>query len=294
MKSPFPEDIPTYFADAEASLNESDFVLFGVPSDTTSSFRSGARFGPDEIRKASWNFEPYNMMTNVNIKDCAIHDYGNILIEKDDSSQRIFEKVKQFSQQVIQAGKMPLLLGGEHTFSAANVQAFDNDIYVVIFDAHLDFRDDYNDQIYNHACTIRRINDHVPGDQIYILGARSGSKTEYDDIKKAKVNVYSSEEIHHRGIKKIIDEINLVIKNKPVYLSIDIDALDPSYAPGSGTLEPFGLNPYDLLYTIDLLSPMMKGFDIMEIAPPYDTGQTAILAAKFLRYTIEKIYICNQ
>lgn len=291
MKSTLPEDLPTYFADAEACFDESDFVIFGVSSDETSSFRSGARFGPDDIRKASWNFEPYNRMTDVNIKDCAIHDYGNILIENNESTKHIFDKVKQFSQQVIHADKIPLLLGGEHTFSAACVQAFEKDIYAIVFDAHLDFRDSYNNQRYNHACTIRRINDHLLGNHIFILGNRSGSKTEYEEAEKAGVTVFSSEEIHQKGIKKIIDEINHRINHKSVYLSIDIDVLDPCYAPGSGTLEPFGLNPFDLLYTIDLFSSKMTGFDIMEVAPSYDTGQTAILAAKLFRYTIEKIYI---
>ena len=294
MNSIFPEDLPTYFADAETSFHDSEFVIFGVASDKTSSFRSGSRFGPEYIRKASWNFEPYDRMTDVNIKECALHDYGNILIDENDSTQDIFTKVTQFSKQVVDENKIPILLGGEHTFTAASIQAFKKDTIVIVFDAHLDFRDIYNGQSYHHACTIRRINDHIPSDHLFILGNRSGSKTEYDDALKAGVKVYSSQEIYQKGINKIIDEITHEITDKSIYLSIDIDVLDPSYAPGTGTIEPFGLHPYDLLSAIEMLSPRIKGFDVMEVAPPYDTGQTAMLAAKLLRYTIEKIYIHQQ
>jgi agmatinase len=289
MTSNFPNDLPSYFADAEASFDDSDIVLFGAPYDRTSSFRPGARFGPETIRKASWNFEPYNIITGVNIKNCKVHDYGNISITQKDTPKEVFGKVTQFTQEVKNAGKIPFLLGGEHTLSAASVHGFEKELITIIFDAHLDFRDEYVNERFNHACTIRRINDVINGEQIFVLGFRSADSVEVEDAKKAGVHMFTSETILNQGIDTILSSIRQEIIDKPVYLSIDIDVLDPSFAPGTGSLEPFGLSPREILRTINFFSSEIKGFDIMEVAPSYDTGQTSILAAKLVRYAMEII-----
>jgi len=292
MISHFPSDLPTYFADAEANFKESKIVLFGVPFDNTASFRPGSRFGPDAIRKASWNFEPYNILTDVNIQDCAIHDYGNIQIEEKDSLKEVFEKVTGFAQKLRLLNKIPFLIGGEHTLSAACIQGFGKDIHSIVFDAHLDFRDSYVQQRYNHACTIRRINDHLPGDHIYVVGVRSAEKKEWDEALQKNVHVYTTDTIQHQGIDTVLNEIYKNIHGKPVYLSIDIDVLDPCYAPGTGTLEPFGLHPQDIVKCITMFSSQINGADLMEVAPQYDQGQTAVLAAKLVRLLVE--HVCSK
>jgi len=292
MISHFPSDIPSYFADAEASFKESNIVLFGVPYDKTASFRPGSRFGPDEIRKASWNFEPYNILTGKSIQDCLIHDYGNVNIKEQDKPKKVFEKITHFAQDIRKSNKIPVMIGGEHTETAASIQAFGENIHSIIFDAHLDFRDTYVHERYNHACTIRRVNDHIPGDQIYVLGVRSAEKKEYDEAMKENVHIFTSDTTQQQGIKSILSKMKQNIQNKPVYLSIDIDALDPCYAPGTGTLEPFGLNPLDIIDTITSFSSQIRGADIMEVAPSYDHGETAVLAAKIIRLLLE--HICFQ
>lgn len=294
MVSDFPEDIPSYFADAEATFNESDIVIFGVSFDKTSSFRSGSYFGPDAIRKASWNYEPYNIMTDVNIKDYLIHDYGNLIIQDEDTALTVFNKVKDFSKKIYGLGKIPIMLGGEHTLSAANIVSLPKNSIVIIFDAHLDYRDSYLNEMYNHACAIRRIHDHIPGDQIYVLGFRSADKKEYEEAKRDHINMYTAKNILSAGIDQVCSEIQKKMLDNPLYISVDIDVLDPCYAPGTGTLEPFGLSPEDILHCIDTFSSFIHGFDLMEVSPLYDSGQTAFLAAKLVRHTLDKICLENK
>src|SRR6056297_188104 len=148
MNSIFPNDIPSYFADAESSFDESDIVIFGVKFDETASFRSGSRFGPDAIRKASWNFESFNFHTGVDLQDGRIHDYGNLLLDENINICQVIEKVQSFSRSIIEKNKIPVLLGGEHSLSAGVVQAFAQNIGVLAFDAHADFRNEYQDEAY--------------------------------------------------------------------------------------------------------------------------------------------------
>ena len=293
MISYLPGDGSYYFADAEATFNESDIVIFGVPFDKTSSFRSGARFGPEAIRKASWNFEPYNIMTDVNIKDYAIHDYGDVLIHQNDTSLKVYQTVNEFTKKICDSGKVPIMLGGEHSFSAACIHSFSKEIIPIIFDAHMDFREQYVDETINHACTIRRINEFIPGNQIYVLGIRSADKLEYEDAENHQLNIYASETIQSEGIERICKTIKKRIGDKPVYISIDIDVFDPCYAPGTGTLEPFGLSPIDIPRCIDMFSSSIHGFDLMEVAPQYDSGQTAVLAAKLIRHALDRICVAK-
>ncbi|HMA83520.1 MAG TPA: agmatinase [Candidatus Thermoplasmatota archaeon] len=289
MDSTFPSDIPSYFADAESSFDESDIVIFGVKFDETASFRSGSRFGPDAIRKASWNFESFNFHTGVDLQDGRIHDYGNLLLDENINICQVIEKVQSFSRSIIEKNKIPVLLGGEHSLSAGVVQAFAQNIGVLAFDAHADFRNEYQDEAYNHACTLRRISDHVGDDHVFLCGLRSAGKQEYDDLKKHNISYIDTYTFHEASNKKIIEQIISSFNNKPVYVTIDIDVFDPAYAPGTGTPEPFGLNPIDVLAILDALSPQIIGFDVMEVNPQFDYGQTAFLGAKITRHLLEML-----
>ncbi len=289
MTTNFPNDTPSYFADAESSFDESDIVIFGVCFDKTASFRSGARFGADAIRKASWNFESFNFRTGVDLQDKKIHDYGNLNFESDADVNYVIEQVQSFAHSIIEKDKIPVLLGGEHSLSAAVVQSFAKNIGVLSLDAHADFRNQYQEERYNHACTLRRMADHVGDENIFLCGLRSAGREEYTELKNHRIPFIDAYTFHELSNEKIIDKITSSFNNQPIYLTIDIDVFDPAYAPGTGTPEPFGLNPIDVLSIIDTLSPQIIGFDIMEVNPHFDHGETAFLGAKLTRHILERI-----
>jgi len=286
-------NFPNYFADAEASFKESNFVLFGIPYDKTGSFRRGTRKAPGAIRQASWNFESYDLLTGIDLKDIKIHDYGDLDIDINESSLRMKQKVKEFVTKVIKNKKMPLAIGGEHTVTLPVIDAIDEekkDFCVVVFDAHLDFKDVYENNPESHACVVRRISEIIGVENIVILGARSGTKYEFEESKKQNLFFASSFEINNKGIDWAIRETLEKFKDKKIYLTLDIDVLDPAYAPGTSTPEPFGLSPFDVLNCIDRFSPQIIGFDIVEVCPPFDKGETALLAAKLLRFAIDRVW----
>jgi len=278
---------PNYFADADANFDEADFVIFGIPYDKTSSFRKGSIKAPDDIRKASWNFETYNLRTDVDIKDLKVHDYGNLDVTKDNPSIMI-KKVRGFTSKILEKNKFPIAIGGEHSVTSGIIQAYPKDIAVLILDAHMDFRNIYENEKYNHACVTKRISDHVSIKNIVVLGARSAEKEEYIDAKNQNLFYIDSFYIKKNGIKKAINEIESILKNKKIYLTLDIDAIDPSYAPGTGTPEPFGITPFDVIEIIDSFYSNLIGFDVVEVCPNYDNGEASIIAAKIIRNVIEK------
>jgi agmatinase len=282
-------NFPNYFADAESTFEEADFIIFGVPYDKTSSFRRGASLAPKEIRNASWNFETYNFKTGFDIKEVKIHDFGNLDVEND-SPKEMVQKVKDFTSKIISKNKFPIAIGGEHSITAGIVNAFPKDISVVSLDAHIDFRKIYENEQYNHACVTRRFLDHVSINNIAVLGIRSAEKEEFEEVKNLGLFYIDSVDIEKKGIKKAIEETNNYLNNKKIYLTLDIDVIDPAYAPGTSTPEPFGLNPIEILKCIESFSSNLVGFDIVEVCPSYDSGQTSLLAAKLIRLVIENVY----
>ncbi len=283
---------PDYFADAESNFNEAKYVIFGVPYDGTSSFRFSASQAPKEIRQASWNFETFNFRTGFDLKDVRFHDYGDLNV-KNKTPENMISEVKRFASEILSKNKFPIALGGEHSITPGIVQAFSKDIAVISLDAHIDFRQKYENSSYNHACSSRRIVDHVGIKNIVLLGIRSAEKEEFVDAKKLGLFYIDSFEIKENGIKKALDRTRDYLGDKQIYLTLDIDVLDPSYAPGTSTPEPFGLTPFDVVECIDAFSSNLIGFDVAEVCPEYDKGQTALLAAKFIRYLIEQIESIN-
>ena len=281
-------NFPNYFADAESSFDEAKIVIFGAPYDKTSSFRIGASKAPNEIRQASWNFETFNIKTGRDLTEVKFHDYGDLEI-KDDSPKDMVNKIRDFTSLLIKKNKFPIAIGGEHSITSGIIQAFPKNIAVLCLDAHLDFRQDYENEPYNHACTIRRIADHVDIKNIALLGFRSAEKEEFIDANNQGLFCIDSYTIKKIGIKKILDKTKEYLGDKKIYFSLDIDVFDVSYAPGTSTPEPFGLAQWEILDIIDFFSSQFIGFDIVEVCPPYDTGQTSILAAKIVRYIIESV-----
>jgi agmatinase len=282
-------NFPKYFADAESSFDEADFIIFGVPYDKTSSFRRGSVEGPDKIREASWNFETYNFRTGFDLKDVKIHDYGNLDVSNENPKNMI-KKVSEFTKKILNNNKFPITLGGEHSITPGIIYAYQKDIAVVCLDAHIDFRNTYENEPFNHACSVRRISDHVDIKNIAVLGIRSAEKEEFEDAKKENLFFIDTEKIREIGVKKSLEQTNSFLKNNNIYLSLDIDVIDPAYAPGVGTPEPFGLTPLDIVEIFNFFTKNIIGFDVTEVCPGYDNGQTAILAAKLVRILIENIY----
>ena len=276
-----------HFADANKDLNSSFFVIFGVPFDGTSSFRHGSKFAPDEIRKASYNLESYIMEHKLSLSKLPIHDMGNIgTLDEFGYVEEVIDSVASTMSELL-PNKFPIMLGGEHsiTIGAAKALRKINDAGIIFIDAHGDFRDEYLGNKYSHACTARRAYELLEG-KIISIGVRSASEEEFCDAKKLGYQWIDAYEFHRLGWKNAIEKAMDILNTKKIYLSIDIDGIDPAYAPGTGTPEFFGLTPLDVKNIIDFLGPTLIGGDITEVCPPYDQGNTSILAARLVQEII--------
>jgi agmatinase len=282
-------DFPNYFADAESSFDDASFILFGVPFEKTSSFRHGADKAPYEVRQASWNFERYDLRTGINFEEILVHDYGDLDVQNL-TSKEVFETTKTFTSTLLAKQKIPITIGGDHSITPGIIAAFPKDIAVVSLDAHMDFRQKYKNDLYNHACVIRRVADHIPLRNIVVLGIRSAEKEEYEQAQEQRLFFRDAFTINKIGIGKSIQQTKTHLKGKQIYLTLDIDVIDPAYAPGTSTPEPFGFTPIDVLEIIEAFSPQLIGCDIVEVCPPYDHGQTAVLAAKLVQTYISEIW----
>lgn len=268
------------FADARAGFEEARFVALGVPFDRTTTFRGGARFAPTTIREASASFEPDMFEHGLSFSDIPFHDSGDLYEEG--TADEMVVSVEEESRRIISAGKFPIVIGGEHSITPPVVKAFEGELSVVIVDAHLDYRDEYQGLKNSHACAHRRVADIVGMGNVLAFGVRSISEDEDSDQARF-VDAFT---IHERGCREEFERVLPSLGDRPVYLSLDIDGIDPAYAPGTGTPEPFGLTPFDVRYIINRLGDRLIGFDVVEVCPPYDNGNTSILAARFIKEVI--------
>ncbi len=282
---------PNYFADAEAGFKESDYVIFGVPYDKTSSFRYGARKAPFEIRQASWNFESFHIDTKTDLTKIKVHDYGDVDVSDMESAEMV-RLVEDFTIKIIKENKIPIAIGGEHSITSGIISALSKNycnLNVVFLDAHLDFRDSYEGNKFNHACSLRRVADVVGIENVANLGIRSAEREEYESALEKKLYFVESQTIRSKGVSAVINEIKKRLSNN-LYLSLDFDVIDPSFAPAVSTPEPFGLTPYEVLELIRHLASRIVGFDIVEVCPPYDNGETSLLAAKMIRLAVDEFW----
>ena len=272
------------FADAVGSFDDARIVLFGVPFDRTSSFRFGSRWAPDAIREASYNFETYMMDHGRDILDVKFHDLGNL--PDFATAAEMVKEVAETSSRIVQAGKIPIAIGGEHSIAPAVVRGLPKDVGVIGLDAHLDFRDSYMEDKWSHACSQRRIAEHVGFDRTVYAGVRSFSSEEKEDRERLGLSYISAYEIHQKGIDRAIDRALHAVGREKVHLTIDTDAIDPAFAPAVGNPEPFGLTPLQVKGVVNALAPRLVGMDINEVSPAWDQGQTALLAARLIREAI--------
>jgi agmatinase len=286
-------EFPNYFADAESSFDVASFILFGVPFEKTSSFRHGADKAPFEVRQASWNFERYDLRTGMDFEEIRVHDYGDLDVQKL-TSKEVFEATRLFTEKLLSKKKIPIAIGGDHSITPGIISAFPKDIGVISLDAHMDFRQEYKNDRYNHACVIRRVADHIPVENIAVLGLRSAEKEENEQAKQRGLFFRDAFCINTIGIKNVIQQTQRLLEGKKIYLTLDIDVVDPAYAPGTSTPEPLGLTPLQVIEIIEAFGPHLIGCDVVEVCPPYDHGQTAVLAAKLIQTCIAWIWSAKE
>ncbi len=272
------------FADANAKLEDAKIALFGVPYDRTCSFRGGSRYAPRAIRQASYNFESYMMDHGHSLRDIPVADLGDT--PAFGPSADMVAGVSKMTADAIKHGRIPIVLGGEHSLAPAVVKALPKDVAVLGIDAHLDFRDSYLDDKWSHACSARRCADHVGVEHVVYTGVRSFSEEEREDLSRLGLTFVSVYDVHEMGIGKAIEHALKAVDRDRVYLTIDMDGVDPSYAPGVGNPEPFGLAPLQVKRLLSLLAPHLIGMDLNEVSPAWDFGQTALLAARLVREAI--------
>lgn len=273
-----------FFADADSNYPDADFVIFGAPFDGTSSFRKGSRLAPDAIREASYNFETYNPYFDIDLADIPFHDAGDVDIPGNYTVEQAQTAVDEMVNVILSDGKIPIMLGGEHSLTVPCVRGsmnHFNDLGVVVLDAHFDLRQEYEGEVNSHACVSRRIIEDITDNYISI-GIRSGTRDEYSLARSRGITFYPADSIENKGIPHVIAELFRHFDTGHLYLSLDMDVLDPAYAPALGTPEPFGLTDGQVLSLIRWLAPRSVGFDLVEIAPGFDSGNTALLGAKFV------------
>ncbi|QHS17737.1 agmatinase [haloarchaeon 3A1-DGR] len=262
------------FPGATTDREAASYVVVGAPLDATTTFQPGTRFGPDRVRQFSESYDDYDRRTASRFTDLGVHDAGDV--HPWDDVPAYLDHLAAELRSVVLDDAVPATIGGEHTVTYAGVEAVDPDVLVVL-DAHLDLRDAYGGNEWNHACVTRRALDVV--DHAYVVGARTGSAAEWDRAEADDVTVVPPEDAGEWARSMQEDGI---LDGDSIYLSIDVDAADPGYAPGTGTMEPFGLAPRELRDAVRAVAPHAEGVDVVEVNDR-DDGQTAALAGKLLR-----------
>lgn len=282
---------PSRIADAHSDLAGSAFVVLGVPYDATASFRRGARDGPAAVRHASYNFETWLLELGLDIEDVPVHDAGDV--PEVFSPTELVDLVRASVEELVGDERVPVMVGGEHNATEGAVRALaaqHEGLSVLVLDAHLDFRDQYLGEARSHACATRRCSEVVGVDRIAVLGVRSVSSDELEEAQDLGLAFASADLVREEGLDAVLQDLLGPLGEGPVYLSIDLDVLDPSHAPGVQNPEPWGLSPLDLRHVIDRVAPSLVGLDIMECAPAHDGGQTALVAARLLRHAVGAVW----
>jgi agmatinase len=275
----------------------SPFAIIGIPLDITSSFRPGGRFAPNAIRNTAQYIEFYSIRTGIDMGDIGFNDVGDVILHPTDVEEnlrRISEIISYFSEK----GYRVIGIGGEHTVTIGIISGFLDNPCIISFDAHLDLRDEYLGYKVDHACVMRRILESKRSKLIEV-GIRAVSKEEVEFAQKNGIIYFTPSQIKLLGVKEVARKILINIKEcSSLYISYDMDVFDPSYAPAVATPEPEGLDPttvFDLSnLVIENYRGVIKGFDVVELTPIYDTtGITSVLASKLILEIASMIYKYN-
>lgn len=273
------------FSGMQKSFEEAKYVILGVPFDGTSSYRTGARFGPNSIRQASLNIETYSFRSGIDIEDLSIYDAGDLHVSPDVA--KTVDMTRLVVEDILTAGKIPVVLGGEHTITlgaAKGLGAKAAKTAVVSFDAHLDLRSEFLGSSLSHTTFMQLINDEVKPAKIVEVGTRAVCKEELAYAKRAEIEFFTSQEVIKKGSEQIVEQLKEKLACfDNLYLTVDMDVLDPAFAPAVQNPEPEGITTTDLLdLACALCDKRVIGFDALEIAPIYDQGVSAAVAAKVM------------
>jgi len=265
------------------NYKQAKVVLLGAPMDYTVSFKVGSRFGPQGIRNASYGLEEYSPYLNRHLSKVPFFDQGDLVLAIGNVAKSL-DMIYAATKQIIDDDKVPFILGGEHLITYPIIQAIVEkhpDLVVLHFDAHADLRDTFFGEKNSHATVIRRVAEILGKGRIYQYAVRSGEQYEFQ---------YAEEMTHMRryDVLTALEQDIENLKEKPVYITFDIDSIDPAFCPGTGTPEPCGISTTEAMQSIHLLRGLdVVGMDLVEVSPSIDTsGSTEITAAKLIREAI--------
>jgi len=254
-------------------------IVFGVPFDSTHSYKPGTRFGPDAIRDAFNNIEIFHPQFQLDLESINIEDLGNT--KHTVVAEKMLEMVQKITTELLQRNKQLIILGGEHLITLGTYMSFPKETGYLVFDAHYDLRNEYADIKLSHASYLRRIVEKRGAENIVHIGARAFVKEELAFLTENKIKTISDKDIREgNGPRLIKDAISTFDK---IYTSFDLDVLDPAFAPGVGNPESVGITSRELFDMIHSLGDkQVIGVDIVELNPTHDNGVTASLAAKIM------------
>ena len=274
MDLPFIEQT---FISAKAPLKEASAVILGCPYDGSASFRPGARFGPSAIRRASWGIETYSPYLNRDLGQLSIHDMGDLELPPGEKKISL-DLIRKAVRKILSGNKFPILLGGDHLITLPIVEELVQNyprLQIVHIDAHTDLREEYLGESASHSTVMRRLIDHIGEGRLFQTGIRSGTEEEFKLARKMKSIVPFDSSSLSSMVKRI--------RNRPVYITLDLDVIDPSLLPGVGTPEPGGLMFQELISLLKKLQPLhVIGFDIVELTPDYDPTQVSSVTASVI------------
>jgi agmatinase len=274
------------FIKSHPNFEESEAVIYGMPMDWTVSYRPGSRFGPARIREVSIGLEEYSPYLDRELEEVKYFDAGDIPLPFG-NAQRSLDMIEEFVDKILAADKFPLGLGGEHLVSWPVIKAMYKkypDLAIIHMDAHTDLREQYEGEPLSHSTPIRKAAELIGPTNVYSFGIRSGMKEEFEWAKENGMYIAKFEVLE--PLKEVLPKL----AGRPVYVTIDIDVLDPAHAPGTGTVDAGGITSKELLAAIHEIAKSdvkVVGADLVEVAPVYDhSEQTANTASKLVREMI--------
>lgn len=271
------------FIGSHPTWEDAKVILYGMPMDWTVSYRPGSRFGPNRIREVSIGLEEYSPYLDRELHEVPFFDAGDIPLPFG-NAQKSLDLIEEYVDSILEKGKFPLGMGGEHLVSWPVFRAMYKkypDLAIIHMDAHTDLREEYEGESLSHSTPIRKVAGLIGPENVYSFGIRSGMKEEFEWAKKAGMHISKFEVLE--PLKQVLPKL----KGRPVYVTIDIDVLDPAHAPGTGTVDAGGITSKELLASIHAIAGSdvhVVGADLVEVAPVYDhSDQTANTASKLLR-----------
>ena len=270
------------FGGQGVDYDKANYIILGIPFDATSTYRRGSKMAPSAIREASLNIETYSFRYGIDLAELDVCDIGDLDVSGDVGET--LRRIELVTAEISSDDKIVLLLGGEHTITLGSVKGFSREFALIDFDAHLDSRDKYADQSFCHATVIRRINELVKPRKIVSVGTRAACIEEVKYCRENGIHFITCHDIVQNGIdeasQQILDSVNGI---ENLYLTLDMDILDPAFAPAVQNPEPAGLSIESLLEIIRrICDDRIMALDVVEVAPQYDKGITAITAAKII------------